>query len=266
MRVRILIFLLVQLIIAGQIQADSSPYQKYNAADGYIFAASAIGGGGALLLGARIKPLTDEQIAALDRGDVNPFDRRATLYDSKVVADISDWTMRAALLLPAALFVHRDVRADAVNVGMLYLQTLAVTGMITELTKVSILRVRPYAYNPEVAVANKKAVDARKSFFSGHTSTSFAGAVFFAKVFSDYHPHSKWKPYVWAGSLGLSSVVAFSRVRAGRHFPTDVLAGAVVGGLVGYWVPGLHKKKSGGDASAMNVHAGPTFVSVRFAF
>ena len=266
MRFKIFLLILFLFVAARQSAAEPSPYRRYNATDSYIFGAAVFGGMSALYLDTRLKPLTDEHIAALDRQNVNPFDRPATTYNSKAVADVSDWTMRASLALPFTLLAGKNMRKDVSSIALLYVQTMAVTGMITELTKVSVLRVRPYAYNPDVSLGSKKALDARKSFFSGHTSSSFAGTVFFARVFSDYNPDSKLKPYVWAGALTLSSVVAYSRVRAGRHFPTDVIAGAAVGGLVGYWIPELHKKKLSGAASAMSVQASPAFISVQIVF
>jgi membrane-associated phospholipid phosphatase len=37
-------------------------------------------------------------------------------------------------------------------------------------------------------------------------------------------------------------------MRAGKHFPTDVLTGVLVGGAVGTLVPYLHRTPGGGDA------------------
>ncbi|MBQ2924585.1 MAG: phosphatase PAP2 family protein, partial [Anaerotignum sp.] len=57
------------------------------------------------------------------------------------------------------------------------------------------------------------------SFPSGHTSASFAAAT------AIYAINRKWgiAAYVFAAVMG------FSRLYLGVHFPTDVLAGALVG-------------------------------------
>lgn len=57
------------------------------------------------------------------------------------------------------------------------------------------------------------------SFPSGHTSASFAAAT------AIYAINKKWgiMAYIFAGIMG------FSRLYLGVHFPTDVLAGAIIG-------------------------------------
>lgn len=62
------------------------------------------------------------------------------------------------------------------------------------------------------------------AFPSGHASGTFAVAAVLAR----YFPRGAW---VWYGA---AMFVASSRVFRGSHFPTDVLAGAVLGYLVGY--------------------------------
>ena len=46
-----------------------------------------------------------------------------------------------------------------------------------------------------------------------------------------------------AGAALAPATVGFLRVKGGKHFPTDVLTGLVVGAATGYLVPRLHKIK-----------------------
>lgn len=73
-----------------------------------------------------------------------------------------------------------------------------------------------------------------KSFPSGHTTLAFATATTISLQYK------KWyiavPAYAWAASVG------YSRMRLGRHYPTDVAAGAIVGIGSGYLSHWLTKK------------------------
>lgn len=241
MVVKFSLFLL--LLLATALPAADSPYRGFNSNDWIIFGGSGAVGLTALLQGRNLLPLDAIEFAALDKSQINRWDRPATGFHSETAESYSDWGMRAGLLLPAFLAADKTMRQDGVKIGLMYLETMSAVGALTEITKGMVKRIRPYAYRTDPAVNPTLSADARKSFFSGHTSTAFAGAVFFAKVFSDYYADSRWKPAVWAGSLTLASSVAYARVAAGKHFPSDVIAAAIVGSAVGYWVPQLHKTR-----------------------
>ena len=50
------------------------------------------------------------------------------------------------------------------------------------------------------------------------------------------------RPWLTLGlATGVTSFVSVQRVRAGKHFPTDVIAGAFAGAGVGVIVPHLHR-------------------------
>ena len=52
------------------------------------------------------------------------------------------------------------------------------------------------------------------------------------------------KTWPWVVTALVGSSVAIERVADGRHFPTDVMVGAVMGTTVGILVPRLHALKN----------------------
>ena len=100
----------------------------------------------------------------------------------------------------------------------------AIAGIAVQIPKHLIGRPRPrythhdaFEYGPSI----QSGLDA---FPSGHATASFAVAAVLAR----YFPRMAW---VWYGA---ASFVGLSRFLRGSHFPTDVVAGAVLGFLVGY--------------------------------
>lgn len=192
---------------------------------------------------ARIMPLSEVEIGRLSPDDVNPVDRIATRRWSPEADRLSDWLLFGSIAAPLSLYGSENVRREAGRFSLIYLQTLVVNNAITRVFKGLFRRTRPYVYHPGVPLEEKITREARLSFYSGHTSSAFAMMVFGAKVYDDFHPGSDWQPYIWGGSLGVASLVGMLRVVAGRHFPSDVLVGALAGTLVGYGIPELHKQE-----------------------
>lgn len=72
------------------------------------------------------------------------------------------------------------------------------------------------------------------SFPSGHAAGNFCVAVFLAVALPAIWPHAPARTRVLtAVAVVFATLVATSRVYLGAHFPSDVLAGAVLGALVG---------------------------------
>jgi len=82
--------------------------------------------------------------------------------------------------------------------------------------------------------------EASSSFYSGHASAAFLTAVYTSYVFQVRQPHSKWKKWIWAGTLSTAGLIAGLRVLAGKHYLSDVIAGAGIGSAFGFAIPWIH--------------------------
>jgi membrane-associated phospholipid phosphatase len=233
-----------------------SPYERSWSKDGWIAGLSAAGAAGAIAVGKTPSPLTRAEVDALSRESVNAFDRSATYNYSESIEHSSDVLIVAVVAAPCALLAGERVRNDWETFSLMYAETIALAAILPEYTKGTVERIRPYAYNTDVPMDVKTTSDAKKSFFSRHTSMAFASAVFLSTVYDDYYPDSRAGTYIWIGSLFAASAVGYRRYAAGQHFPTDVITGAVVGSAVGYLIPRLHRAHRGNASLAVAPVAG----------
>ena len=65
-------------------------------------------------------------------------------------------------------------------------------------------------------------------FISSHACNVFALAVFITHILKKYYSKIGWVMFIWA------TLVAYSRIYMGVHYPGDVLVGAAVGALIGW--------------------------------
>jgi undecaprenyl-diphosphatase len=141
------------------------------------------------------------------------------------------------------------VREKSVQTGLadafMYAEALSFTVAMTNVVKMAVRRPRPIAYIEANAHKGEDyantSTDSALSFFSGHaaiTATISATATYLAFARS---PHTA-RPWVTLlAGVGLTTFVSVERVRAGQHFPTDVIAGSIAGAGIGLVVPHLHR-------------------------
>jgi membrane-associated phospholipid phosphatase len=102
--------------------------------------------------------------------------------------------------------------------GCVTLASTAVCGGITIVMKYAIDRNRPFVTYPDIM---KKSKAISPSFPSGHTASSFATATSVSLAYP------KW--YIIVPSFAWAGTVGYSRMHLGVHYPSDVLAGALIG-------------------------------------
>lgn len=186
---------------------------------------------------------SEEKILSLDKNDIPSFDRHgADVYHPKA-SEVANTLFYGSMPLPVLLMLDKEVRKDALKIAILYLESMAVTGLLYTGSVYLNDRYRPYAYNPNVAMSQRTRGGAKNSFFAGHVALVGTSTFFIAKVLNDYHPGSKvkWLPFTLAGLA--TGTTAYLRYRGGQHFLSDIILGAVVGTLSGILVPHVHKNK-----------------------
>jgi membrane-associated phospholipid phosphatase len=218
-----------------------SPYALDLTKDLAIFGVGNVMIGLGLLLSHDMNPLTEEEVALLDPMDVNGFDRGTITTKREIPA--GDLLLLGSLFLPLSFLTHEETKKDMGMLAVMAGEVFALQVGLNFMAKGLVDRVRPYCYDENTQLDLKTTVNARLSFYSGHTSTAAAMSFFVAKVFSDYLTNTTTKTIIWTSAVIYPAVTGFLRIDSGNHFRTDVLIGYITGALVGYFVPVLHKSK-----------------------
>jgi len=145
-----------------------------------------------------------------------------------------------ASTIPIAQLIYGYSQHDSSTVRFAWQNVMGI-GLNTVVTfglKYAVHRHRPYSSYLDI---NPYQHDTDPSFPSGHTSFAFETAT----ALTMQYP--RW--YIIAPAYAWASIVAYSRMYLGMHYPTDVLAGAIIGtgsALLSYkvnqWLHTHHKK------------------------
>ncbi len=157
---------------------------------------------------------------------------------------LSDLALNITLVAPAALLFDRAIRKQWLDFITLYVETEVInTGMYLG-SAFSVRRARPLVYDQDLPMNLRAGNDRTNSFYSGHVGNACTATFFMAKVYTDYHKIKGWKRI---GLFGLASLppayIGYHRLKAGKHFMTDVLIGYLAGGLIGIAVPEMHRNR-----------------------
>ena len=189
-----------------------------------------------------------------------PFDRTAVSQTVDPNAPLaSNLGLGAAIAfagIDTVLSGFRDGTDAALVDGMLYAEAGSLTLALTDVTKIAVRRPRPLAYTEQAALDKSCATpntpslcpaitgtDTQLSFFSGHAAITAAMGATATYLAFERAPHTPRPWITLAASVLLTGFVSVERVRAGAHFPTDVIAGSLFGASVGVLVPQLHRRK-----------------------
>jgi membrane-associated phospholipid phosphatase len=206
-----------------------------------------------------INYLPFDEVKKLNANDIPQFDRSVTKNWSPELDDPSDITRGIVNASPVIIIfpqLNEEKWKNIIVLTVMYLEGNVLNDNITDITKYLTERKRPYLYNTTSITEQEKfwlcqpgGDYAYTSFFSGHTSSTFYSAVFLSKVVSDIYGKSVFTYVVWGTTLFGAATTGYLRYKSGWHYPSDVLAGALVGSVIGYLVPALHKKEKSDNIS-----------------
>lgn len=146
------------------------------------------------------------------------LDRNTGLDPTMKFVSNSEWAIGAGI--PIVLISSGLIKHDSVFLrkSLVVGASMIIASGIASALKYSVNRPRPFVTYPDI---QKISPAGSPSFPSGHTSSAFALATSLTLQFPKWYVAAP--AYVWAGTVG------YSRMHLGVHYPSDVLAGALVG-------------------------------------
>jgi len=187
-------------------------------------------------------PITLAAVAAARTGsDPGAWDRRTArfvhawatggFHDAGEFLSKIGESRNALLLLGSTYLISRATGSERVErATSLSAEALLNSALYVGVLKKVLRRTRPFnGGTGEFFVSDPLPGQSNGSYPSGHATGVFAVAAVFTCEFRD----SRWVPWV---AYGTAALVALSRVSLGRHFPTDILTGAILGDSVGRMV------------------------------
>lgn len=121
----------------------------------------------------------------------------------------------------ALLFLREEITEKKIFLA------LAVAGLVSFILVEGILKPVAGRPRPEFTLAGVIVVSdhtVSPSFPSGHATIAFAAAMILS------YAHRKWAGLYYL----LAVLISFSRIYIGKHYPSDVLAGTLLGSVIGY--------------------------------
>lgn len=164
------------------------------------------------------------------------------------------WVLRGDLtfyFMIAAPFLDAGITAGLVHgngdvareLALIDLQAMSMSGFVSVWTQKLGGRARPIVRecvnDPDYDKDCDDDVQRNQSFLSGHTAMSFTGAGLLCVQHANIPLYGGGFPdgLVCGLGLGAASFVGASRLIADRHYASDVLTGALIGGVSGFLLP-----------------------------
>jgi membrane-associated phospholipid phosphatase len=248
------LFFCIAIDARPQSSASDSPFHPYHI---NYWATGAICGVGSIAnyLGIshlrKKNDLSFSEIQALNSANINRIDSWAFKQDPSkrsTFKKFSDFALITSIALPAFLLFDKQIRLNGFDMLLMYLETMSVTTNIYEWSFLGPNfqnKIRPVAYYDGIPYDERKSANNRNSFYSGHVASAAASTFFMAKVYCDSHPGIGNDKYLLYGAALIPPLIlGYFRMKALKHFPSDVIIGLGVGAVCGILIPDFHRMKN----------------------
>jgi membrane-associated phospholipid phosphatase len=155
-----------------------------------------------------------------------------------------DWllpyTRNANTWIPLYVFLLLFIPIRHKKRGLFWVLFAIVTGAITDLVSSRLIKENFFRLRPCQDPSMKDHIHVlvsycpqSSSFTSSHAANHFGFAVFFYFTLKEYYGNWTALIFLWA------FIICYAQAYVGVHYPIDLLAGAVAGGVIGYissWV------------------------------
>jgi len=151
------IFISLVLVLGFNIcLIGQNPYELNLKKDLILFGGGTIGQISSVLISREIDEFTDQEIGLLNSSNINRFDRGAVDNYSLRSLEYSDVLLTGAYFFPALFLANKKSRSGFLEIGVLGVETFLLNATLTSITKISVQRTRPLAYNPNVPLDKRK--------------------------------------------------------------------------------------------------------------
>jgi membrane-associated phospholipid phosphatase len=167
-------------------------------------------------------------------------DKPAFHFHVKGAAGMSHLALAGSFAVPAASISGLRLSGDRKAAWTALVESHFIAQGAALFSKAAFHRPRPSAYDAPYRPEKRMDADSFHSFFSSHASMAFTNAMLAGLLLDGSHFQPGQKNRIWAAGMALAASTGVLRVAARRHFPTDVLAGAIAGCLSAGIVHRLH--------------------------